>query len=435
MREECFSENVIAQAKRCLLDYIGVAFIGAQMIRYKGNKILRYLDGVQGESFVIGFQRKTNIENSVLINGLSAHIAELDDGSRFGAIHPGAPIFSALLPVAEKEKVRANKLLSGIIIGYEAAIRLAYAMQPSHYNMGYHPSATCGTIGAAIGLSTMLDFSKRQMKDALSSATISASGSLKVLDDISELKSFNIGRAAVLGLLSALMANMDFKGPNDVLSGETGFLSMMSKGADSSLLTPNKKEQLYIERIYFKPYASCRHTHPAIEAAMKIRTRNNIPLEKIKKIKVFTYKGVIGKHDHTEIHGEYSAKMSIPYSVAVSLVTGKAGIEEFTEKYLNDVGIISLVKKVEVYADDKISAWVPQKRTAIVEVDTYDNASFLEKVDYPKGEPENPLSDIELEEKFLSLAQSSSKSKEECLRIIQHVWNLSDNMQDLFKLL
>jgi 2-methylcitrate dehydratase PrpD len=435
LNQSRFSDEILHQAKKCLLDYIGVTFVGSQMIFDKGNKIFEFLENIQGNTTVIGFDRKVNIENTVLINGLSAHVAELDDGSRFGAIHPGSPIISALLPMAEKENISGEKLLSGIIIGYEAAIRLAHAIQPSHYDMGYHPTATCGTIGAAIGLSAMLNFTKEQMKNAFSTAAISAAGSLKVLDDVSELKSFNVGRAALVGLWSAIMAKSDFKGPNDVLSGETGFLLMMSEKPDLSILTSSKKNQLYIEKIYFKPYASCRHTHPAIEASIKIRRRDTISIGNIKKIKVTTYKGVIGKHDYTEIHGEYSAKMSIPYSVAISLLTGKAGMEEFAEKYITDPNIISLVKKVEICSDDEISALVPLKRAAIVEVSTYDDVCFSERIDYPKGEPENPLSDIELEEKFLSLAQFAGKSKDECEQIIKYIRNLSDNMRNLLKLL
>jgi len=430
-----FPNSVVVQAKRCMLDYIGVTFAGAQMLKAKGNKLLDYLGPKQGDATVIGFNRKSGIENSVFMNGLNAHVAELDDGVRFGMLHPGSPIFSALLPVAEKENVKGAELLSGIIVGYEAAVRIACAIQPSHYNCGYHPTATCGTIGAAMGISAMLGLAKSQMKDALSSAAISASGTLKVLEDGSELKPFNAGRAALVGLLAASMARAGFKGPDDALSGNTGFFSMMAEQCDVSQLERENRESLGIEKVYVKPYAACRHAHPAIEATLKIRLNGGVRTGDIKGIKVTTYRGVLGKHDHTEIYGVSSAKMSIPYSVAVAVATGKAGIEEYTTEHINDSSIASLARKVVVCSDDKISELVPQKRAAIVEITTNDGACHTERVDLPKGEPENPLSDDELKEKFLSLAAYGNKSKDQSQEIIQIVWDLEDELPNLFQLL
>ena len=155
----------------------------------------------------------------------------------------------------------------------------------------------------------------------------------------------------------------------------------------------------------------------------------------IKGIKVTTYQGVLGKHDHTEICGFSSAKMSIPYSVAVTFATGKAGIEEFTTEYINDSSIASLARKVVIYSDDQITALVPQKRAAIVEITTYEGNCYTERVDFPKGEPENPLSDDEIKEKFMSLAACGNKSKEEGSKIIQIVWNLEKELHNLFRLL
>lgn len=430
-----FPDSVVLQAKRCLLDYLGATFAGAQMLKEKGNKLLNYLGETQGDAAVIGFNKKAGIENVVLMNGLSAHVAELDDGVRFGGVHLGSPIFSALLPVAEKEKVKGADLLLGIITGYEAAVRIASAIQPSHYNCGYHPTGTCGTIGAAMGIAAMLGFSKSQMKDALSSAAISASGTLKVLEDASELKPFNVGRAALVGLLSAFMARAGFKGPDDTLSGNTGFLSMMAEQYDLSHLERENGESFGIEKVYFKPYASCRHTHPAVEATLKIRMKSGVRADDIKAIKVTTYHGVLGKHDHTEIRGVSSAKMSIPYSVAVSLVSGKADLEEFTDQYVYDAEIVSLTKKVVVCADEKITALVPQKRSAIVEITTFDGSCHTEMVDYPKGEPENPLSDNEIKEKFITLAVYGDKSSEESHEMIRIVWNIKKELHNLFRYL
>ncbi len=431
LKDTEFPNRVILQAKRCLIDYLGVTFAGAKMIKEKGEKLLDF--NGKGETSAIGFDHKTSIENAVLINGISSHIAELDDGSRYGAIHPGSPILSVLLPVAKREKIEVNELISGIIIGYEAAIRIATAVQPSHYNNGYHPTATCGSIGAAMGIATMLGFSKAQMKDTLSAAVVSSSGTLKVIEEGSEIKPFNCGRAAVIALLASNMARAGFKGPDEVLEGKTGFLSMMSSQYDVSQLINKNDDSLCIEKIYVKPYAACRHAHPSIEAVLFLKSKFDINIDDIESIKVSTYRGVLGKHDHKSALSVSSAKMSIPFAIAVSLISGKAGIMEFTDEYVADEQIKKLISKINIVADPEISKLVPQQRSAIVEINTFSSNIFNKRVDFPKGEPENPLSKEEIELKFQNLAEFSNKSSEFIQEIIDIVWKLENNINKLFE--
>ena len=176
-----------------------------------------------------------------------------------------------------------------------------------------------------------------------------------------------------------------------------------------------------IESIYRKPYAACRHCHPAIEAALHIRERNGFDIHDIDGIDVKTYKLAVEGHDHVQIEGENSAKMSIPYSLAVSLCTGKAGMDEFMDECLNNSLVLETTKKVKVTADDELTALCPQKRVAIVTVKTA-NGDYSERVDYPKGEPENPLTREELEEKFRGLAMYGGLSQEECDEVLNEIW-------------
>jgi 2-methylcitrate dehydratase PrpD len=339
------------------------------------------------------------------------------------------------LPIAEKENIPGKQLITGIIVGYEAAIRIASSIQPSHNESGYHPTGTCGTIGSATGIAAMLKFSKSQMKDAFSSAAVSASGMLKAIEDGSELKPFNSGKAALNGLLAATMARAGFKGNDDVLSGKNGFIALMSKQHNGSWLQIKDGDKFCIEKVYFKPYASCRHTHPAVEATIKIRTQNAIQASEIKTIKVITYKGVQTNHGHTDVRGITSAKMSVPYSVAVSLIKGEAGLDSFTEELLTDFEIISLMKKIIIIEDDQITSLVPEKRAAIVEIVTNEGFIFRERVDLAKGEPETPLSDNEMEEKFFGLARYGTKTNVEIPEIIKCAWNIENGLQNLYKYL
>ncbi|WP_315122283.1 MmgE/PrpD family protein [uncultured Clostridium sp.] len=427
--------SVEFQAKKCLLDYLGVTFAGANYLKEKGEKLLRFTSSTQEDVAVIGFNRRANLYDAVFLNGLSSHAMDLDDGIRIGALHPGAPILSALISVVEKENINPKKFLTGIVVGYEAATRLARTLQPSHYEKGYHTTATCGTIGAAIGISIAMGFTKEQMKNAFASATISASGSLKVLEEGSELKPYNVGRASLLGLISAYMARAEFLGPENPLAGDTGFLNMMADQYDIKYLNSVENDFLYIDKVYFKLYAACRHCHPSIEAAFNIRRKRVFKPSEIKDIRIKTYRYVLGKHDHTEIYGISSAKMSIPYCVVVALLLGRVGVEEFNLELINNPSIIELVNKVSICDDEEINSLVPQMRPAIVKITTYKGECYEERVNFPKGEPENPLTDQELFDKFKFLAKFSSKTESESNKIINCVMNLENKLEELLTLL
>ncbi|RKT45552.1 MmgE/PrpD family protein [Thiocapsa rosea] len=422
----------IQQAKRCLLDYIGAALAGAAIIRPQAEKLLAHGYETKGGSTVIGFGARAGLETATLVNGLSSHVAEMDDGVRFGMIHPGSPIFSCLLPAAERYSVQASDLIKGIVIGYDAALRLASAIQPSHYQRGYHPTATCGTIGAAMGLGAMLGFDPQEMGSTFAAACVSASGSLKVVDDGSELKPYNAGRAAVVGLLSAQMARAGFGAPPDALSGEAGFLAMMCDGYDVERLIEPSSAGFWIHQVYVKPYAACRHAHPSIEACLRLRERIDLNTDQISGIRVTTYKGLVGRHDHRTFTNVASARMSIPYGVAVALVYGRAGIGEFTDETISNPTVRALALKVEVVSDDAFTAWVPEKRAARVEITLKDGTVYEDLVEYPKGEPENPMTDRELEDKFFALSEYGGHGPESSRMIVETVWNLPDNLEQFF---
>ena len=414
IRRMNYSPTVEDLVRAYLVDTIGVTFAGSFDLREKEISILT-LQKSRGGSKPIGLQQECSLVDALFINGLSAHFHELDDGVRYGVIHPSAPLFSALIPIAIENDVIWDDFLRGTVCGYETSIRIASAMQPYHYSAGYHPTATCCTLGVAVGIAVMLGWDDELVKDAFAAACISASGSLKVLEDVSQLKPYNCAKAALNGYMSAIMAKAGFTGPQDSLDGETGFLKMMASSYNEDVLI-GERNYLYLEKIYQKPYASCRHTHPEIEACFKIRKNLAFNFNQVDHIKVTTYKGVIGKHDFKDIHGESSARMSIPYSVAIALATGKAGIAEFTELYVSDKAILALTKKVDIIPDEKLSKLVPEKRAAIVDVVMKDGTILTDRIDYPKGEPENPLTPDENLDKFLSMTAyagvSVSKAKQ-----------------------
>lgn len=429
-----FSDSVIIQAKRCLLDYVGVTLAGAKILQQKGNRMLDFLESDCHGASVIGFKRKTNLYHAAMVNGMSAHIAELDDGSRQGSVHPGAPIISALLSLTEIKKLNGKDLLKGIIVGYEVAIRLASAIQPSHRNKGYHATGTCGSIGVAFAVAAALGYNKLQYKQVLSAAATSSSGMLNITKGKSELKPYNAGQAAVSGLISAIVAHAGFMGAENSLDGEWGFLNMHTDNCNyTNLEKPSRI--LAIENVYFKPYAACRHCHPAIEAALILKKEHNINPSQIEKINIITYDLATNGHDHTSVEGITSAKLSIPFSVAVALITSSAGLNEFTDTQLKDAEILELTKKIKVTSDYELNSLVPQKRPAIVEIIINSNITYIKRIDLAKGEPENPLTKDEITDKFLSLSLFAGKTEEEAKNISSIIWEIETEVDKLIKVI
>lgn len=432
--EQPLSDNLQHQAKRCLLDYIGVAIIGADMLRKESQTYANICEDGGGNATWIGFSEKVSLLNAAFLNGMAAHAAELDDGVRFGMIHVGTVIFPALLAAAEKRKSNGDELLRAIVAGYESSVGLAYSMQPDHYSLGFHPTATCGSVGAAIGVGVLSGFSRRQLLDALSAISVSASGSLKIIENNSGLKPANAGRAALSGLLAAFQAEAGFVGVEDPLGGQNGFLSMMA-GHQKLNCDRHLPSKAWIEQVYVKPYAACRHAHPAIEAGLRLRKLAGVQHGHVEKVEITTYESVIGKHDHCRIEGPASARMSIPYGFSVAYVTGGAGIAQFEHPYVSDSDILDLTNKVMVRGEGRLTALVPSQRVAEVNVYLTDGRCLNERVDYPLGEPENPLSDHDLEVKFTELTNLAGLNTTDSQRIIDTVWELPRSLDKLYPLL
>lgn len=428
-----FSPMIYRQVRACLLDFLACSLAGQ---KYYSDRLADLIEGVDetGPCSIIGVNGiKMPMQDTTLINGISAHAIELDDGHRIGMVHLAAPIISAITAVAEKENLSSKDIFYGIIIGYEVAIRLACCVQPGCKLKGYHATGTCGTLGTAMAIATALHFDTEQMKSALSAAITSAAGVLEMIEGDTEMKPFNAGRAAMDGVTAAYIGKARFKAPEDALGGKRGFLKVMTDQPKLDFLTNFNNEKLMIETIYMKPYAACRHCHPSIEAALNIRKMEGFKIEDVKEIHVDTYKLAVAGHDHTIISGTNSAKMSIPYSLSVALCYGKAGLNEYTEEYISDEQVQRITQKVTIDDVDELTALCPQRRVAIVNVKTSADV-YTQRVDFPKGEPENPLTKEELEEKFRSLAMYGGLSSQDCDELIQEIWKPEINLNKILKI-
>ena len=296
------SQQIINKAKESLLDYIGILIGGKEYLEERNFELI------------------TSSPNKAFMDGFATHVLELDDGHRHGMIHLGASIVSAILEVANNESLKSDNVLRGIVMGYEVAVRCARAIQPGHKVRGYHVSGTCGTIGSAMGIAFACNYNKDQLKSTLACAVSSAAGVLEIQEQASELKPYNTARAAYDGVLAAQIGKLALPGPDDILGGKRGFLAALTDTPHPEFLTDFSDDGYCIEGIYQKVHAACRHCHPAIDATLDMRKDLHLQPDQIEKIEVHTYKLAVGSHDHTEIKGISSAKLSTPYAVALAIV-------------------------------------------------------------------------------------------------------------------
>lgn len=422
-------DEVIARARKSLLDYLAVTCAGARFQNEKLEKYYSFAQPEEGKFRAIGTGRDVVLKEAVFLNGLNGHALDFDDGTNSGIIHLGSPIFSLLLPLGQRYKVGIDDMLKAAIVGYEVSYTMAVSIQPGHKAMGFHATGTCGTLGATIAASYMLGFTEEERFHAFAAACVAASGMLKVLDDGSELKPYNVAKTALLSLTALQLAKSGFKGHADPLGGR-GFFKMMT-GKEAVDLKPMLLNGTYaIMKSYTKPYASCRYTHPSVEAAIHMGAY--VKPEDVVRIDIKTYDLAVSGHDHTDIPGSYSAKMSIPYATAAGLIYGKAGLQEFSEGTVQGAEIQALTKKIRVTADDKLSCAFPGIQAAIVTIKTKDG-EYTDRVDFPKGEPENPLDDQEFRDRFDGLLEYAGMEAKVCDDLFRTVYKEKAMVCELVK--
>lgn len=407
MREQVYS---------CMIDFTSAIIGGNGLWKDRVSPLVEN-DFESGEFNVVGFSKTTSLQAALLSNGLLSHVAELDDGVIDGIIHPGAPIFTAIFTAFQKREIEWKLFVKAVVVGYEVACRISEAIQPGHKLLGYHASGTCGTLGVTMALAVLAHFDKKRMRNALAVSLASSHGTLKVLEDESELKPYNIASAVINGFVAFQMAKAGFEVAKNPFEGEAGFFTQMAKEVNYGKLTINK-DRLCISRAYFKPYASCRYTHPAIEAGMKIRELYGLQAGEIKDIEIATYSIAMRHHDHTEIPNISSAKMCIPFAAAVGVLKGSGGIDAFSEDSLLDTEVKSLTRKVHVVENPEYSRQFPEQSMATMTVTTKNSKQYSYTISCPKGEPKNPMTQCDL---FVKLKNSCRYANFDYLKIKEYV--------------
>ena len=420
MTYEKLPPDVISFTKLCILDYFGSAIAGSdkppiQMI----SDLIKEMGGAEQANLFTG--GKSSVLQATLLNGASSHVVELDDIHKGSIIHAATVVIPAALAIAEWKELSGKELITAIVVGYEVCYRIGEAVSPSHYYY-WHNTATCGTFGAAIAAAKLLQLTEEETIHALGNAGTQAAGLWEFIEDGAMTKQLHAGKAAMNGVLAALLAQKGFTGPLKILEGNRGFFKAMSDEYDTTKITKSLGSEFKILENSFKIHASCRHTHHAIDLLKEVFKEHHPKFEEIESITVKSYKSAIDITDNSDPQTEYAAKFSLQFCSALAILKGSAGLTDFNESTLWDSQIRALLKKVKVGVDAKINNSYPEKWGSSVEV-VLTNGEVISKVtDFPKGDPENAVTSEELIEKFEQMTQQLSSENKQ--RIIENILEL-----------
>jgi 2-methylcitrate dehydratase PrpD len=406
---EDLPDDVVSFTKMCIIDWLSSALAGEQHpVIQKMDTLVREWGGSDQASLITG--GKSSVTNVAFINGAASHIVELDDIHKGSIIHAATVVIPAALAVAEWKKSTGKELLTAIVIGYEVCFRIGEAVSPSHYYY-WHNTATCGTFGAASAVAKLLDLKEDQIVSALGSAGTQAAGLWEFIEDGAMSKQLHPGKAAMNGVIAAQLAEQDFTAATKILEGERGFFKAMSENYDETRITHNLGNSFKITENSFKVHASCRHTHHVIDMILELVEKKGLDYLDIEKISIGTYQVALTITDNPDPKTIYESKFSIQYCTALAAVKHNAGIEAFNEASLWDEMVRSVMEKVDVYVDNDIDNSYPEKWGAKVEIKLRDKQILHLETNFPKGDPENPVTMDEIIEKYYMLTQHLPEDK------------------------
>ncbi len=395
--------TVVQAAKDAFLDWLGSAAAGAD--KEPAQIMLSIINELGGnaQSTLISTGEKTSGIMAALLNGTISHIVELDDVHKASILHAGSAVIPAALAAAEMIGADGKSLIEGIVVGYETAIRIGEAVTPAHYYY-WHTTGTVGTFGAAAAAGKILGLTEEQMVHALGTAGTQAAGLWEFLADGAMSKHMHPGKSCMNGLLAAMLAEKGFTGASAILEGEKGFIRATAQEFDLAKITTGLGEGFKIVENSIKIHASCRHTHHAIDIVLDLVQKHNLTPEQIAKIVVKTYPIAIDLTGNHHPDSLYAAKFSLPFCTAMAINAKKAGINEFNPTNLKDPVIRDLMSKVTLIEDPEVSALYPEKWPAIVQITEKNGRVLTGRTDYPQGDPENPVTQQQLQQKFRQLA-------------------------------
>ncbi len=415
--------EVVHQTKRSLMNFFAVAFTGCRTETFETAlaSLAQFSGGRQAT--LIGRHERIDALSAAFLNAAGANVLDFCDTHVPTVIHPTAPLAPALLALGELQRVSGRDFVLAFVLGQEIECRIGLSISPSHYNRGWHITATCGVFGAAAGAGKLLALSPEQMVWALGTAATQAASLCECLG--TPAKSVGVGNAARNGLWSALLAAKNFSGPAEPLAGTQGYFHALNETADLAVLTDGLGQTWEIGRTSYKPYPCGFVLHPVLDCVIDWRRAN--PNAVVEKVKVTGNPLLAKRADRPAISASAQSQVSVQHAVAAALATGKAGTAQFADACVNDPQVQALRGKVEVTRDPAFATVA-----AAVDITTADGMLHRLSTTAARGSDANPMSDRDLEDKLRDAA-AAWDARYNATPLIDAIWAL-DRSEDVSKI-
>jgi 2-methylcitrate dehydratase PrpD len=428
LRFQDIPDSVAQRSEELFLDWFGSALAGrgarpVEAIECFANQMA---SGATGRSEVLIKRRFTTPLFAAMVNAAASHSVEQDDVHSGAVFHPATVVFPPALAVAQEIGASGRSLLAASVAGYEVGIRVGEFLGRSHYET-FHTTGTAGALASAAAVGNLLRITPAQMLHAFGSAGTQAAGLWEFLRDGADSKQLHTAKAAVNGLIAAYLAREGFTGASQILEGPKGMAAGMSRDADPERLTERLGSRWATLETSFKYHASCRHTHPAADALLKVIATHRLGCNQIAEVTAHVHQAAIDVLGAVENpRTVHQAKFSMGTVLGLLAVFGRAGVREF-ENHWNEPRVVAFRERVRMLVDDEVDRAYPVRWIGKITVLTSDGRTLHERVDKPKGDPGNSLTRSELEEKAIELAAySDAASEEEMKAVFRRIRDLSN---------
>jgi 2-methylcitrate dehydratase PrpD len=404
-RHAVWPEGLERHARRALLDWFAATLPGAR--QPPATLLAAALADERGEGAAICYVdgRRGTARHAALLNGIASHTVEFDDIHRDSGLHPGSPTVAAALAVAQAHGASMDTLLRAMAAGYEVGGRIALAVQPSHYRM-WHTTATVGTIAAAAAGAVVLGCDADRVGHAMALAATMSGGLQQAFRGSGMSKPMHPGHAAEAGVLAARAAAAGVTGAPDVLDGPAGFAAATSASTGNwDLALAGLGTRFVIGDMTFKNHGCCGHIFPALDGLLELRSRHPFRPEDVSRIHVAGYRATAEMCDRPFVQTGQEARFSLQYCVAVLLHHGAVRLNAFTPERLRDPTLRTFMPKVSVSLAPELADAYPRRRAARLRLELRDGQVLEHEQPTRKGDPEDPLTDDELDAKFRELAE------------------------------
>jgi 2-methylcitrate dehydratase PrpD len=409
------SQEAIHAAKRGVLDWLGCALAASHHPTVEPLIEVLQENDSSPQATVMGRSFKLSHVDAPLVNGQMGHLLDFDDTHMGGVVlHASSPTLSALFSESERQKSSGQDFVLAYICGFEAGVRVGQS-SPNHHAQGWHLTGTLGHFAASVAVGKLLKLNPQQLTYAMGIAGTQASGMQQ--NRGTSCKSFHAGRAGSNGLLAARLAMKGFNSSEEIIDGKRGFSRIYSQQSLPEKMTQNLGSSWEIERNGFKPYACGVVIHPAIDAMIEFKKSGLCEVGQVRKIEVFVNPIVLSITGTVSPVTGLHSKFSIYHSVAVALVDGRAGIEQYTDLKAADPLVTKVRDLITITSDETLGR--DQARANIF----WDGGHREINIECALGTVLHPLSDIDLQEKFIANAKACL-SEDRAKQICNLVWQL-----------